>query len=407
MNNQRRTFVAKNIKTGFHSIWNVIPGDYKPEKNRFLEPLTVNQLARWKNLRDVITTLEAVGPLIPFDVYPQEKRVMSIEDALQIAKARGIGHESQGFTVNDPHFLRIQLMLEGFVPSYPSKTSIEKDVERFGLIESDAASDLEKWAEEDKACRVVVEPLCDVVSIRNRASQLLRIIANLQDESNEHVLESSGFQHIRRDKHKVIGKQYRNSYFVLPLKHNPAVDMTLNFSTKWFRNVFGYMTINPLDSRIREMRPHGNETALGSVRNVANLTSSILTGNAAPLINHNKRYEDEDTWLYTGVEDSLSQREEAMAYIGGYEHMFSNLTTKDGTPIGWDISSPSPFENEPKPVFLFHTLAGALFGSIFYRYGTTAAICKNCQNGFMAKTKGKQREFCSNSCRTQNYMKGK
>lgn len=407
MNNQRRTFVARNIKTGFHSIWNVVPGDYEPEKNQFLDPSTVNQLARWKNLRDIITALEATGPFIPSDVYPQEKRIMPIEDALQIAKARGVGHESQGFTVNDPHFLRIQLMLEGFAPSYPSKTSIEKDVERFGLIESDAASDLEKWAKEDSTCKVVIEPLCDVVSIRNRASQLLRIIANLQDENNEHVLETSGFQHVKRGGNKLIGKQYKDSYFVLPLKHNPVVDMTLNFSTKWFRNVFAYMTINPLDSRIREMRPQGNETGLGLVENAVSLTNPILTGNAAPLINYRTKYEDQDTWLYVGIEDSLSQREEAMTYIKGYERMFSSLTTKGGKPIGWKISSPSPFENDPKPEFLFHTLAGALFGSIFYRYGTTAAICKNCQNAFMTKTKGKQREFCSNSCRTQNYQKGR
>ena len=81
--------------------------------------------------------------------------------------------------------------------------------------------------------------------------------------------------------------------------------------------------------------------------------------------------------------------------------MLAGLTTKDGDLLGWSVNAPSIFDDEPAPRYSFHSTAAAMFGAIFYRYGCVPTTCKNCGNGILVKTRGKRREFCSPSCRTQ------
>ena len=96
-----------------------------------------------------------------------------------------------------------------------------------------------------------------------------------------------------------------------------------------------------------------------------------------------------------------SQRDEAVAFVESVAKMLAGLTTKDGD-LGWSVGKPSIFDDEPAPRYHFHSTAAAMFGAIFYRYGCVPATCKNCGNGILVKTRGKRREFCSPSCRTQH-----
>ena len=92
----------------------------------------------------------------------------------------------------------------------------------------------------------------------------------------------------------------------------------------------------------------------------------------------------------------------AVAFVESVAEMLAGLTTADGDPIGWSVGGPSIFDDEPAPRYRFHSTAAAMFGAVFYRYGCIAATCKNCGNGILVKTRGKRREFCSPSCRTQH-----
>ena len=195
--------------------------------------------------------------------------------------------------------------------------------------------------------------------------------------------------------------ELEDSYYVLPFQHNSSFDMTLNYSSKWFENVFGYMVINPLKTRILDLRPKEDKVLFGSVPNAVLITAQTKTGEGAPFFDIGWKPEVEKTQLYLGIDDGGPQRDEAVAFVESVAKMLAGLTTKDGDPLGWSVGKPSIFDDEPAPRYHFHSTAAAMFGAIFYRYGCVPATCKNCGNGILVKTRGKRREFCSPSCRTQ------
>lgn len=361
-------------------------------------------LLRWGTLDELVTTISESGPLIDRSIYKEENRRLSINDAIEVVE-ESIGGE-RGFTRCDEDFLYLQLCLEGMSTTgsasslYPSQASIARDLNRHGLIESNGLDELRKWREEDPGCVVVIEPLRDVVLCRNLGSVLLRLIANIMS-GHENVLEKSGFKRFEKKRRWWITGELKDSYYVLPFQHNSSFDMTLNYSTKWFENVFSYMVINPLETRILDLRPKKDKVLFGSVPNAVLITAQTKTGEGAPFFDIGWKPEVEKTQLYLGIDDGGSQRDEAVAFVESVAKMLAELTTKDGDPLGWSVGKPSIFDDEPAPRYHFHSTAAAMFGAIFYRYGCVPATCKNCGNGILVKTRGKRREFCSPSCRTQ------
>lgn len=361
-------------------------------------------LLRWGTLDELVTAISESGPLINRSIYKEENRRLSINDAIEVVE-ESIGGE-RGFTRCDEDFLYLQLCLEGMSATgsasslYPSQASIARDLNRHGLIESNGLDELRKWREEDPGCVVVIEPLRDVVLCRNLGSVLLRLIANIMSD-HEDVLEKSGFKRFEKKRRWWITGELKDSYYVLPFQHNSSFDMTLNYSTKWFENVFSYMVINPLETRILDLRPKKDKVLFGSVHNAVLITAQTKTGEGAPFFDIGWKPEVEKTQLYLGIDDGGPQRDEAVAFVESVAKMLAGLTTKDGDPLGWSVGKPSIFDDEPAPRYHFHSTAAAMFGAIFYRYGCVPATCKNCGNGILVKTRGKRREFCSPSCRTQ------
>ena len=70
------------------------------------------------------------------------------------------------------------------------------------------------------------------------------------------------------------------SCWVLPFKHDPSIDMTFNYSTRRFGNVFAYMVADPLETRFLDLRPKGNGDLFGSVPNA--ILMAARDGAAAP-----------------------------------------------------------------------------------------------------------------------------
>lgn len=362
------------------------------------------RLMRWGTLDELVTAISESGPLVDRSIYKEENRRLSIDEAIEVVE-ESVGGE-RGFTRCDEDFLYLQLCLEGMSTTgsasslYPSQASIARDLNRHGLIESNGLDELKKWQEEDPDCVVVIEPLRDVVLCRNLGSVLLRLIANIMSEHGD-VLEKSGFKRFEKKRRWWITGELKDSYYVLPFQHNSSFDMTLNYSTKWFKNVFSYMVINPLETRILDLRPRKSKVLFGSVPNAVLITAQIKTGEGAPFFDIGWKPEVEKTQLYLGIDDGGAQRDEAIAFVESVAKMLAGLTTKDGDPLGWSVGEPSIFDDVPVPRYHFHSTAAAMFGAIFYRYGCVPTTCKNCGNGILVKTRGKRREFCSPSCRTQ------
>ena len=400
----RNVFIARNKSTGFHSLLEVVRSDSATDATSPMDFELSERLIRWGTLDELVSSISESGPLIDRSIYKEERRRLSISEAIEVVEESAAG--GRGFTRCDEEFLYLQLCLEGTSTTgsasslYPSQASIARDIKRHGLIESDGLAELRKWQEEDPDCTVVVEPLRDIVLCRNLGSVLLRLIANIKAGYDD-VLERSGFKRFEKKRRWWITGELKDSYYVLPFQHNSSFDMTLNYSTKWFKNVFSYMVINPLETRILDLRPKKDKVLFGSVPNAVLITAQIKTGEGVPFFDIGWKPEVEKTQLYLGIDDGGTQRDEAIAFVESVARMLSGLTTKDGDPLGWAVGEPSVFADEPSPRYHFHSTAASMFGAVFYRYGCVPATCKNCGNGILVKTRGKRREFCSPSCRTQ------
>ena len=400
----RNVFIARNKSTGFHSLLEVVRSDSATDATSPMDFELSERLIRWGTLDELVSSISESEPLIDRSIYKEERRRLSISEAIEVVEESAAG--GRGFTRCDEEFLYLQLCLEGTSTTgsasslYPSQASIARDIKRHGLIESDGLAELRKWQEEDPDCTVVVEPLRDIVLCRNLGSVLLRLIANIKAGYDD-VLERSGFKRFEKKRRWWITGELKDSYYVLPFQHNSSFDMTLNYSTKWFKNVFSYMVINPLETRILDLRPKKDKVLFGSVPNAVLITAQIKTGEGVPFFDIGWKPEVEKTQLYLGIDDGGTQRDEAIAFVESVARMLSGLTTKDGDPLGWVVGEPSVFDDEPSPRYHFHSTAASMFGAVFYRYGCVPATCKNCGNGILVKTRGKRREFCSPSCRTQ------
>lgn len=401
----RSVFIARNRSTGFHSLIEVVgSGDPVPAAAPMGSELA-ERLLRWGTLGELVEAISESGPLVDRSIYREENRRLSISEAVEVVEESVNGEH--GFERCNEKSLFLQLCLEGVSATgsasslYPSQASIPRDVKRHGLIESDGLAELRRWREADPGCTVVVEPLEDIVLCRNLGSLVLRLVANIA-AGHDDVLERSGFRHFDEMRHRQIAGKIKGSYWALPFKHDPSIDMTLNYSTRRFGDVFAYMVANPLETHVFDRGPRRNGEFSGSLGNAVLMAALDGAGAAVSFFDIGWKPVVERTQLYLGIGDTGSQRDASVAFVESVTEMLAGLTTADGDPIGWSVGGPSIFDDEPAPRYRFHSTAAAMFGAVFYRYGCIAATCKNCGNGILVKTRGKRREFCSPSCRTQH-----
>ena len=403
MNSRRKVFMARNKKTNFHSLFEVVPSGYRQSRLGTLDTSTFNKLIQWKNVDELVAVLEETGPLIASETCKGAGRMITIREAVSVAEANGHGQKSQGFCPNDPAFLRMQLYLDGRNGFYPSKASVARACAKHGLIESQAFEELRQWAEEDPEAMVAVEPVADLVLARNLCSLALRIVSNYQNEGMDDVLEASGFRHVRRSDAWWVDKELRDSYYVIPFQHNTAIDDTVNFTWKWGKNVFAYEVINQLNHLIYETGSKEVKHRFGPIESAELLASPTVTGKGMPILNKGHDYENEDTRLYLAICDDVPQRRAAEKFIEGIGEMaveLSSVDEKRPVLLGWDFSQIPPIASNAAPEPVFRTLFAAMVGTVLYRDGKIPVACKTCGNAFFDKPKGKRREYCSASCRT-------
>lgn len=401
----RSVFIARNRNTGFHSLLEVVESGNSVPETAPMDSDLAERLLRWGTLGELVEAISESGPLIDRSIYREENRRLSISEAVEVVEESVNGEH--GFERCNEKSLFLQLCLEGVSATgsasslYPSQASIPRDVKRHGLIESDGLAELRRWREADPGCTVVVEPLEDIVLCRNLGSLVLRLMANIA-AGHDDVLERSGFRHFDEMRHRQVAGKIKGSYWALPFKHDPSIDMTLNYSTRRFGDVFAYMVANPLETHVFDRGPRRNGEFSGSLGNAVLMAALDGAGAAVPFFDVGWKPVVERTQLYLGIGDTGSQRDASVAFVESVAEMLAGLTTADGDPIGWSVGGPSIFDDEPAPRYRFHSTAAAMFGAVFYRYGCIAATCKNCGNGILVKTRGKRREFCSPSCRTRH-----
>ena len=400
---KRNLFITRIGATGFHCLVHVLPSDYSPDRDSFLDIDTLNVLTSWKTLDSLASVLKKTGPFISKPLNQKEPRNIPISEAIQYADSREKGRFSLAFDKNDVRFIQAQSLLNGKECSYPPLASIERFVQDYGLLESKAIEDLRVWEKNDPSCRVILEPLSDVLLCRNIGAILLRLIANLLDQKTDQVLEESGFKNIIIEKKLwSIGQGLKRSYYAMPFIHNVVVDDTVDFSLSDFWNAIQYPQNAPLQRRINKQ---GKGGCLGLINNASWLSYRFISGKPAPLFGRKSIERLEETQVWLGIDSSKTQEEEARDFIQMATNFFSDFKTDKGIPLGWDVEPLDPLCSEPKPKFKFCSLFGAMIATILYRYGAEPTTCKNCGNGMLVKTKGKRREFCSNTCKTQYSAK--
>lgn len=400
----RSVFIARNRNTGFHSLFEVIGSDNPVPATAPMDFELAEHLLRWGTLDELVAAISESGPLIDRSIYKEENRRLSINEAIEVVE-ESVGGE-RGFTRCDEDFLYLQLCLEGMSATgsasslYPSRASVSRDIERYGLIESDGLAELRRWREADPGCAVVVESLEDIVLCRNLGSLVLRLTANIRSGCGD-VLERSGFRHFDKIHRSASPGSSRTPITSCRLSITRLSDRTLNYSSKWFENVFGYMVINPLETRILDLSPKKDKVLFGSVPNAVLITAQIKTGEGAPFFDIGWKPEVEKTQLYLGIDDGGTQRDEAIAFVESVAKMLAGLTTKDGDRLGWSVGGLRSSMMCRCPDTISTRRRRRCSGLSSTDTGCVPTTCKNCGNGILVKTRGKRREFCSPSCRTQ------
>ena len=69
------------------------------------------------------------------------------------------------------------------------------------------------------------------------------------------------------------------------------------------------MVINPLETRILDLRPKKDKVLFGSVPNAVLITAQIKTGEGVPFFDIGWKPEVEKTQLYLGIDDGGTQRD--------------------------------------------------------------------------------------------------
>lgn len=392
---QRMAFIAGNNKTHSHYLFTIIRSDYCSGCS-LLNTTDLNTLINWKTVDDLIGIASYYGPFIGYEIFNDARRIITIDEAISIARSNGRGEASKGFCRVNAQSLQQELLFDSRNISQPTIEAIRKDAEKHGLFERQATGYFELIAREDEKARVVIEPIEDIVFIKNLCTIITRLIANYQNENIAEVLAASGFIHSYPDHKNQAIPPLPNFYYCIRLMKREDIDP--DAACTWIDNdpIQASKVIYPLFQKINEEQPKACEDSFGSIDNAITCSSTPLSGLAG--VNNSSWIQFAS--LYLGLKDENGERAAVEQFITGLANMVGNLKNEQGDPLGWDIQPFPVLSDNGRPIPLFFTLFSAMLGSILTREGMKPATCKYCGNGLLSRSKGKPKEFCSDSCRS-------
>lgn len=404
MKEPRRLFVTMDRNSGLHSLVGVYPKSQLEAHGGVLDRDLLNDLIVWDSLESLSKSTILSGPLVPMDTHGGgDYRVMTIDDAIAIAEMAGGPRQKGRFGYCEGMTLYKEMYLDGGKPCFPSIDRVGKDIGRLGLLETDGISDLRMLEKTEPDSAVVVEPVGDWVFMRNICSILLRLIAHLKTEGAD-ALSATGFEEIQVQK-EWWHKRAPGRYHVIPLCHNPYVNMITALTPQWWKtSVFGVPPM-PIYDLLCDGSNDG-QGLFGVTLSVHDLTAPVVHDAPAPLLAKGDYFKGVDTRLYLALDEDGGEKEAAERFVEAAMAAFQTLRDELGRSLGWAFDSGDPtseVQNVPKPVFC--SLASAMVGTILYRYDSSPALCRGCGAGILVRQKGKKREFCSGRCKSRYSRK--
>ena len=92
----RNVFIARNKSTGFHSLLEVVRSDSATDATSPMDFELSERLIRWGTLDELVSSISESGPLIDRSIYKEERRRLSISEAIEVVEESAAG--GRGFT---------------------------------------------------------------------------------------------------------------------------------------------------------------------------------------------------------------------------------------------------------------------------------------------------------------------
>lgn len=362
---------------------------------------TVNDLLGCKNAEQLLSAAGKTGPMIPWYVR-EESESFAASDIMDVIDSRLEPLDFDSFQ---------QIMFfENPNVGFGSKAPSQRVVRDFDPTTAENKAKIREWAENHskEMKNAFIEPIEDYMLVRNfmsLASRLAGLFPSCDEDSP--ILELAGF-------HKVSDKTTRKEYFVLPLTFGSGEydgeheeyrfresslleEITKEKEGDFYRNVFQPLWF----ANLPERAPRHPFKGLGSRIDRA----FIELGRGGRLrLDSKERFSPYGDLVFACVEDvrNSDQMSAAITMFDSLVESFHDLRIGAmdlGLRFARGRLSPSTNHEDP----LCHSEAAALFVLVEYRKGCVARVCKHCGNGILDVPKGRQKEFCSNSCRAAFY----
>ncbi|MCI8367872.1 MAG: hypothetical protein HFJ66_09825 [Eggerthellaceae bacterium] len=424
---------------GTHVIIRVFPFDPKKFLSPRLTTDSFNKLISWKSIADLRDALGEAIPLIPQNIDHDSSRIISLPSFVHDSHMTSGRIYGEGYDLGSCHaqLLRAELYLDGPKGSWPSESTVNYSIERFGFVENNGLQTIETYFNEHPDGYISIEPLNDYVFARNLASISSRILANLQEDSpfrkkqcaeSESLFGYCGFKEIEISQND-MGYFGSEKLYVIPLSFSPIAFLSDRHGDRredagckvqpLFELLFSADN-EPFIACQLKKNPFckDNATVWRAFPHMEG--SGHIVDKLPELFFHWRRRFLARNMCYLVLDGSASQTAVAQKFLKTVFAAFRTMTllhnVDDDRPgkvkslqysrLGWHYTEPSLFENSNGRI-LFHSLASALFGTAMFREGRRMMSCKECGRAYLVEDRANPSAFCSQSCRNKHSLASK
>jgi hypothetical protein len=387
--------IAKSKKSLGHYFLRIVPTEevYKiPDEGM---PALINSLTTVKSHKQLATAVEHLPLLLDTKGGSnQPKRVMTTYKCIDLLDSE--------FGPVEKKTLAYEMFL--YAPKeLRANSSKESPAADLDAYDTHFADELKKLGDE---YRVIVEPIQDWMTFRNLLAMGAALLTNIENlPKGGRVLEASGFYAPKES-------AYGFPVFVAPLKFQASIYLT-NFlkhpvaSNNADRDNTDYLywLYQPQGEAIK--RKGGlfpvNTYAFGGIDDdVFVSTHWDATRKSFNFTDIATAPFSEDRYLYLVIRQSGSQLDMAKKIVQVLWETTRDLIDNDGALLGITQDTESLFlPKQNTPTYSFHSLISKAWYDLCYHENRRLIACKHCGCGVLASLRGPIKEYCSDSCRTQ------
>ena len=384
--------IAKSKSTLGHYFLRIVPEDNAIKDM----PAFINNLTTAKTHKQLVAAIEDAPLLAGEKGGPnQPKRVMTTHECIDL-----LDFEFEGV---DKKILASEMFL--YAPKeLRANSSKESPAAEFDAYETRFCDELKKH---DNGFKVIVEPVQDWMMFRNTLAMGAALLANIENlPKGGRVLEEAGFSIPDKSAYgfPVFAaplKLQATTYLLQFLKHPIASSKSTGADADFL--FWLYQQEVEANKRKGGLYPV-NTYALGGVDedvfvsnhwDATQKSFGVADTILAPV--------SEDKNLYLAVKQSGSQLEMAKRIVWALWKASQGLIDQDGALLGMTQDSESLFmPKQNTPTYTFHSLISKAWYELCYHENRKLIVCKHCGCGVLASLRGPGKEYCSDSCRTQD-----